>query len=186
MRLTLAEKNIPYERILVDLSKDEQRKPEFLALNPYGKVPVIKDNGFVLRESAIINEYLEETYSMPALMPQDPQKRAYVRLWVSWCDDELIPKILDFLKELRKPLEQRSSEILESAWPKAQEVLKVLDQSLVEKAYLVGDFSLADITLAPTISALWACEQAPYLQDFRNISLWMERVKARPSWDQSK
>ncbi len=186
MRLTLAEKNIPYERILIDLSKDEQRKPEFLALNPYGKVPVIEDNGFVLRESAIINEYLEEVYSEPALMPKDPQKRASVRLWVSWCDDVLIPGVLDFLGELRKPLEQRSSERLEASWPKAQEVLKVLDQALAEEAYLVGGFSLADIALAPIISALWACEQAPYLHSFKDISLWMEKVKARPSWDRAQ
>lgn len=64
------EKNIPYETVPVDLVKKEQKRPEFLKMNPYGKVPVLVDDA-IIYESCIINEYLEEKYPAPPLLPAD-------------------------------------------------------------------------------------------------------------------
>ncbi len=76
VKIVLHEKGLAYQRVTLDLAKKEQKQPEFLKLNPYGKVPVINDNGKVLFESCIINEYLDEQYPQPALMPKDPYLRA--------------------------------------------------------------------------------------------------------------
>ncbi|HEX9880605.1 MAG TPA: glutathione S-transferase family protein, partial [Candidatus Binatia bacterium] len=62
VKVVLEEKKLPYETVFVDLPKREQKKPEFLKMNPYGKVPVIADGNTILYESCIINEYLEEAY----------------------------------------------------------------------------------------------------------------------------
>ena len=72
VKVVLAEKKLPYEIIPVDLAKKEQKNPEYLKMNPYGKVPVLTDDGTVLYESLIINEYLEEKYPTPALLPSRP------------------------------------------------------------------------------------------------------------------
>src|SRR5712691_10378196 len=78
--VVLAEKKLPYETVPIDLKKGEQKKPDFLKLNPYGKVPVIIDGTTVLYESLMINEYLEEKYLEPPLLPKDHGKRAKVRI----------------------------------------------------------------------------------------------------------
>ena len=76
VKVVLAEKNLPYEIVPVDLTKKEQKNPEYLQMNPYGKVPVLTDDSTVLYESLIINEYLEEKYPNPPLLPKDPAKKA--------------------------------------------------------------------------------------------------------------
>jgi len=71
VRVVLAEKELEYETVLVDLRKQEQRTPEFLRLNPLGKVPVLVDDDEVICDSTIINEYLEDEYPSTRLMPED-------------------------------------------------------------------------------------------------------------------
>jgi glutathione S-transferase len=77
VRIVLAEKDIEYETVMIDLSD----RPAWLyEKNPIGKVPVLEEDGFILPESEVINEYLEERYPEPALLPEDPATRALVRL----------------------------------------------------------------------------------------------------------
>jgi stringent starvation protein A len=86
VRLVLAEKGIEYETVTIDL----QDRPEWLyEKNPLGKVPVIEEDTFVLPESDVINEYLEERYPEPALLPADPAARARVRLAIERFDVNL-------------------------------------------------------------------------------------------------
>jgi rubrerythrin/glutathione S-transferase len=86
VRVVLAEKELEYETALVDLRKQEQRTPEFLRLNPLGKVPVLVDDEEVICDSTIINEYLDDEYPAARLMPEDSQGRALVR-WYEYCDE---------------------------------------------------------------------------------------------------
>jgi Glutathione S-transferase, N-terminal domain len=72
VRIALSEKRIPWEPIYVNLRAVEHKTPEFLALNPYGKVPVLLDEGAVIYESTVVNEYLEDRFPEPPLMPTDP------------------------------------------------------------------------------------------------------------------
>src|SRR5947199_1868069 len=68
VRVVLAEKDLEYEKIFVDFRRQEQKTPEFLRLNPYGKVPVLIDEDEVIYDSTIINEYMEDEYLMPYLL----------------------------------------------------------------------------------------------------------------------
>ena len=72
VKIVLAEKHLPYEIVPIDLRAQEQKTPDYLKLNPYGKVPVLTDADTVLYESCIINEYLEEKYPDPPLLPKEP------------------------------------------------------------------------------------------------------------------
>src|SRR5574341_1813767 len=84
VKVVLAEKKLPFETVPVDLRQGEQKKADFLKLNPYGKVPVIVDGATVLYESCVINEYLEEKYPEPPLMPKEPAKKAKVRILIDY------------------------------------------------------------------------------------------------------
>src|SRR4028119_1674401 len=88
--MVLHEKGIDFEVYEVDLSNKSE---EFLNVSPYGKVPVLRVNGTSLYESNIVNEYLDEVYESPKLMPEDPEERASVRSWMSFADDYFFPSI---------------------------------------------------------------------------------------------
>src|SRR5438067_5873497 len=86
VRIVLAEKGVEYESVEIDLAD----RPAWLyEKNPSGKVPVLEEDGFVLPESVVIMEYLEERYPDPPLLPADPGDRALVRLWIERFDDLL-------------------------------------------------------------------------------------------------
>ena len=87
----LAEKGVPFETVEIDLS---DRPAWLFEKNPAGKVPVLEEDGWVLPESAVIGEYLEERYPEPPLLPDDPAERALARLLVFRFDDELGRRVL--------------------------------------------------------------------------------------------
>lgn len=93
VRLALAEKGLPYEGRVVNLRRFEHLAPEFLALNPDGVVPVLVHDGFVVRESTIINEYLDDSFPEPRLRPRDPVGRARVAAWTRFIDEVPTPAI---------------------------------------------------------------------------------------------
>src|SRR6266567_6270520 len=83
-RIVLAEKGVDYETVVIDLA---DRPAWIYEKNPLGKVPVLEEGAWVLPESAVIMEYLEERYPEPALLPADPAERAQARLWIFRHDD---------------------------------------------------------------------------------------------------
>src|SRR5262245_2187974 len=91
VRVVLAEKDLEFEKIFIDLRKGEQKTPDFLRLNLYGKVLVLVDEDEVIYESTIINEYLDDEYPLPRLMPDDSGARARVRMLEDYCDNWFIP-----------------------------------------------------------------------------------------------
>jgi glutathione S-transferase len=180
VRVVMAEKELEYERVLVDLRKNEQRAAEFLKLNPYGKVPVLIDEEIVIYDSTIINEYLEEEYPTPSLMPDDSAGRARVRLLEDFCDNSFIPPTLIILAELARPQAERDMEKLKRFQGEIARVLAHLDAQLDNKQHLVGEFSLADCAFAPRLMILpqLGVEIDPRLQ---NVSSWASRMRERPS-----
>lgn len=95
VRLCLAEKALPYESIAIDMSKQEQHAPEFLAMNPNGVVPALLIGpGRSLYESSTICEYLDELHPQPPLRPSDPYERAVMRNFVRWTDEKSLPNLL--------------------------------------------------------------------------------------------
>ncbi len=89
VRLALAEKELPYDGVVLNLRRFEQLAPDFLAINPEGVVPVLLHDGFTLRESTIINDYLDAAFPQRPLRPTDAKGRARVAVWNRFVDDVL-------------------------------------------------------------------------------------------------
>lgn len=102
VRICLEEKGLPWTGHLLNLRRFDQLKPEFLALNPAGMVPVLREGSRVLAESRVINEYLEDAYPQVRLAPADPWLRARMRLWTQYA--EQVPseavKLPSFVKNI--------------------------------------------------------------------------------------
>lgn len=95
VRLCLAEKGLAYDSVPIDMSRQEQHSPEYLALNPNGVVPALMIGpGQSLYESSTICEYLDEQYPTPPLRPADPYARAVMRNFVRWTDEKSLPHLL--------------------------------------------------------------------------------------------
>ena len=180
VRIVLAEKDLEFERVPVDLHKGEQKTPEFLKLNPYGKVPVLIDEDVVVYDSTIINEYLDEEYPNPPLMPEDSAGRARVRLLEDFCDNSFIPPSIVILAELHKPEAERDAERIRRCAVEMARVLARMEGQLEGKEFLGGDFSLADAAFAPraVILSKLGVELDPRLS---NVAAWIGRLRERSS-----
>ena len=165
VRIVLAEKGIEYEPVEVDLS---DRPAWIYEKNPLGKVPVLEEDAFVLPESAVINEYLEERYPESALWPSDAAERALGRLLVFRFDD------------LSKPYYAlRRGE--EGARERLDTILARLNAMLDVRPYLSGnDYGLADIAYVPWI--LRARDRMDVeLRPYSALADWVERLSVRPA-----
>lgn len=179
-RIVLAEKDLSYDLVPVDLKAGEQKRPEFLKLNPFGKVPVLIDDEMIVYDSTIINEYLEDEYPHPPLLPSDSSARARVRTFEDYADNAFIPVTGIILNELRKPEGERDADKLANARQQVQRMLAVIDGSLAGRQWLAGNFSLADVAFAPRVVILPALgvELDP---QWKNVASWIQRLNQRAS-----
>lgn len=182
VRLALAEKGLPYESVLINLRKNEQKRPEYLAINPYGLVPALEDNGIVMYESTIINEYLEEAYPQVALLPKDAGARCRVRILEDFRDGHLYPamKVISAATRGVKKEEWDRGKIA-AAFDSLHPMFQRLEDELSGKEYLVGSYSLADIAFTPNFARqidLGVGLPARYPR----ICAWVERLMQRPNY----
>jgi len=165
VRILLAEKGLEYETVVVDL---DDRPAWIFDKNPLGKVPVLEEDAFVLPESVVINEYLEERYPEPPLWPADPAERAAARLLVERFD------------QLGRPYYalRRGSE---GARDDLDEELTKLDWLLQSRPYLTGrDFGLADVAYLPWILRAQTMLGVD-LGQYPTLDEWVARARERPS-----
>jgi glutathione S-transferase len=179
-RIVLAEKDLSYETVAVDLKAGEQKRPEFLKLNPFGKVPVLIDDEVIVYDSTIINEYLEDEYPHPALMPADSAARARVRTFEDYADNAFLTLTSTVMRELRKPEAEREAEKVDTARQQIARILAMIDGSLSGRSWLVGNFSLADIAFAPRAVILPALG-VPIDPEWKNVAAWIQRLNQRAS-----
>jgi glutathione S-transferase len=162
VRIVLAEKAVEYEPVEIDLAD----RPAWLyEKNPIGKVPVLEEDAWVLPESAVIMEYLEERYPEPALLPADPGERAEARLWVWEHDRRLADDYYAFRRgEPRDGLDSR---------------LAGLERVLEGRDHLAGRaYSLADVAYLPWVVRardLLGVELPP------GVEAWVARLAERPA-----
>lgn len=180
VKVVLAEKSLPYDIIPVDLRKQEQKKPEFLKLNPYGKVPVLIDDSTVLYESCIINEYLNEKYPSPPLLPADFGRRAKARILTDYGLAHLDGAYQKLRLELMKPAAEQNREVVDDAKNGLRKLLRHLEDELDDQPYLVGDFSLADAALIPRFIRLEGFGVLPD-SSLPRLGQYLQRMKARSS-----
>jgi glutathione S-transferase len=165
VRIVLAEKRLEYETVPVDL---DDRPAWIYEKNPLGRVPVLEEDTFVLAESAVIDEYLEDRYPEPALWPADPADRALGRMLVFRFD------------ELSRPYYalRRGQE---GAGERFDAALAELDGVLESQAFLSGrEFGLADAAYVPWI--LRARDRMEVeLTPFPALADWVTRLEQRRS-----
>lgn len=180
-RIVLAEKGLQYEKVNVDIMKGDQKKPEYLAINPYGKVPALQDNGTTVYESTIIMEYLNDKYPNPPLMPADPGTRARAHILMHYGDTVYDSAFAAIVGELFfKPQGQADQNVIAKAKADINACFERLEKELGNNDYLLGAFTLADICFvnwAPLFSPL----QVEIPSQFSKVNAWINRLKERPS-----
>lgn len=181
VRIVLAEKGLPYEKITVDITKGEQKKPEFLAVNPYGKVPALQDDGLAIYESTIIMEYLNDKYPNPPLLPVDPGQRARARVLMHYADNPYDSALAALVGEVFfKPKGQADQNVVATAKQDLNVCFERLERALGGNDYLLGAFSLADIGYAAW-EPLFGPLQVEVPSHYVHVAAWLNRLKERPS-----
>lgn len=181
VRIALLEKGLEFERVNVDLTKREQKNPEYLRIHPFGQVPALDDEGFVLYDSTIINEYLDDEYPYPPLMPKDSEGRARARMMEDFRDSRFNPAFVKIIQEMRKPEGERDSNNIGAAKAEIGACFDRIEKELEGKEYLAGPFSLADIAFMANIELLDRFQVAVDSK-YKNTIAWIARLKGRPSF----
>ncbi|MGB3493600.1 MAG: glutathione S-transferase family protein [Elainellaceae cyanobacterium] len=176
--ITLLEKEIPFESVVVNLN-GEQRKSQFLALNPFHHVPVIVDDGVRVLESLAILDYLEAKYPAPSLLPQSPEAIARMRMVQMVTVHELTPKFAALVPS------NEGTAIDEAVLSHVYTVFDFFTEQLTDMPYFGGEvLSLADVTAGAALPLL--VRLGIGLQDYPAIASWYERLIERPAWQQSE
>jgi glutathione S-transferase len=176
---------IALELALIDLSKGQQRTPDYLALNPTGRTPTLVDGDLKLWESTAIMQYLA-SQRPNSLWPDNPRKRADIMRWQSWqlqhwSTEACAPLIFQRLVKTLMSLGAPDPAIVEKATAALEREAAVLDAHLARQPYLVGgELTLADFsTVAPLAYSKEA--QMP-IEPYRHIREWSARILGMPCW----
>lgn len=172
--LTLLEKEIPFEPIILKLDGD-QLQPEFLEVNPFHHIPAIADDGFRIVESLAILDYLEAKYPTPSLMPSDARAIATVRMVQLLIANELFPQVITLIYE------SDESPRVTKAKQQANQVLKFLANLLGDRPFFGADhLTLADIVAGTALPMLPRLGVS--LSPYPTLETWHERLMQRKAW----
>jgi len=182
--------NIPLELIVIDLTKGEQNSESYLRVNPNHAVPAIDDNGFILWESHAILRYLADKFKVDDnWYPKDIQQRAKVDQWLDWKSALFFNVAKVFLPVVVKlfihPDEKVNAENIEKATGHVKAILKLLNDQLADKKFLVGDsISIADIAITDVLQQFSTVDPLHYfLDDYENVKRWFNAVEnSVPHW----
>jgi len=161
------------------------QSPEYLKINPLGKIPTLDADGTMILESEIINEYLEEKFPDPALLPHSPEARAKVRFFSRFNDLYFDPPLRALFGQLNP--KKRDEKIVNEKLIELQTRLDQLETMLAQPGNFAAgaDFTLADCALAPTTffvtNLLPGFGANPPLEHRPKLSAWWTRVQQRPS-----
>ena len=175
----LQELDAEFEFVRVNILAGENLHPDFLRLNPAGKLPVLVDGDFVLTESAAIVMYLAEKYGDKGLMPADLKERAQAYRWSLFAVTELEQPLWRIAKHtFLYPEDKRLPEDIALAREEFAAMAAVLDRHMDGRAFIVGD----NITVADCVTAYvldWGNENG-LIGSFPNLKAYLERMYARP------
>ena len=176
---------IPHERHIIDLGKFEQKNPEFLKVNPLGKIPVLDDDGLIITRSQAIMMYLHETRGLDDhWYPRDARKRAAVNEFLFWGDEGLQSSGKIFFKEYLMPkmgAPAPDAKEISKLHKETEDALSYIENKYpqMEKNFLFGDqITIADLILANGINWIRAVDFK--LDRWENFSGWFSRVMEIP------
>lgn len=175
------ELNLAYEAIDAGGAFGVVDTPQYRAMNPNGRVPVIEDDGFVLWESNAIVRYLAAQYA-PALYPQAPAERALGDRWMDWTTSTFAGVFRDlFWGVLRTPEPERDPARIAAALAHSGDLLARADAALAQQPYLSGaQFAMGDIPLGSFIYAWF--EMPIERPELPHLQAWYQRLRARPAY----
>jgi glutathione S-transferase len=175
----LRELGVDFEYVTVNLRAGEHRQPEFLAVNPAGKLPVLVDGDVVLTESVAIVFYLAEKYAERGFLPARLDERAQAHRWALFTATELEQPLWRIARHTNLyPAEKRLPADVAIARREFQEMAAVMDAHMRDRQFLVGEqVSAADIIAAYTLD--WANE-VHLLEQAPRLRAYMERMYTRP------
>lgn len=181
-KVVLEEKALSYQVVCVRPGDVWKKVPEVLAKHPLGKVPYIDDGDFTLYDSTVINEYLNDVYPEPALLPADPVSRARARALENYGDEGVLMKYLPLLwMPWWSPEEKRDKEGMERGREGLRdEVFPFLETQLSTGGYLNGEFSLADIPFMAVAMVLQVDGLVP--EGLPKCAAYLDRLRERPSY----
>jgi glutathione S-transferase len=165
----------PYERVLTDISTGANKTPEYLAINPMGKVPALADGDAVMAESAAICTYVADRYPQAKLAPalDDPRRAKYLQ-WLFFAPSCIEPAILQVYLKLEIPA-------VSAAWGSATQTFDVLDQALSKGPWLLGDdFSAADIAIGAGMN--YAIRMFKMVPTRPNFDRYLDACAVRPAF----
>jgi glutathione S-transferase len=173
------EVGVDYELVPTHFLEDT-KKPDFLQINPNGRVPALVDDDVVLFESMAINLYLAKKYG-GKLYPTDAADEARAIQWTLWGMTEVEDSLIQiFVHKKMLPEDQRDLALVASAEEKLKRPLAVLDEFLEKRDYLLGsDFTIADLNLAGTLATANVAELD--LSEYKNLSRWLAACTGRPA-----
>jgi glutathione S-transferase len=165
----------PYERILTDIATGAQKSPDFLKVNPMGKVPALQDGDVTMAESAAICAYVADRYPQAKLAPPigDPRRAKYLQ-WLFFAPSCIEPAILQAYLKLDIPA-------MSAAWGSTTQTFDVLDQALEKGPWLLGDdFTAADVAIGAGIN--YAIRLFKMVPERPNFERYLDACAARPAF----
>lgn len=179
-RWTLQELGVEFEPVRVNLLAGEHQRPQFLRINPAGKIPVLVDGDLVLTESVAIVLYLAEKYSHKGLLPAGVAERAQVNRWLLFAATELEQPLWRIARHTTLyPEEQRLPQDVAIASREFKQMAAVLNEHMKGREFVAGDrVTVADFVTAYTLD--WGNE-CKLLDEFPGLIAYMERMYARPA-----
>ena len=177
IELMLSLLNLPTELVFVDLAKGAHKQPDFLALNPFGQVPVIDDNGTVIADSNAILVYLAKKYDNGNWLPEEPAAAARVQRWLSVAAGPLAfgPAAARLVTVFGAAF--NTDEVI----ARAHTLLKVIDAELAKAPFLAGSTpTIADIANYSYIAH--APEGNVSLEPYANVRSWLARIESLPGF----
>ncbi len=179
--ILLEELGVPYDLTFIDFAKSEQKAPDYLALNPNGKIPTIEDRseGRAIFESGAILWHLAQKYGR--FLSDDPIVRSETLQWLFFQVGHVGPMMGQamYFQRIAAPNGHDDPFAIRRYVDESRRLLEVLNTRLEERAYLVGDYSVADMATYPWARAhVWARVE---VDDLPNLKAWFDRIDARPA-----
>jgi len=181
----LEEAGAPYRPRLLDVKGGENRAPEYLGVNPMGKIPSLVDGELRLWESNAINWYVAEKFPRAGLLPVTPEGRASVHRWLFFQSAHVSPACTPVFRATNARVKafwrgESDQQAADAGRKELARYLPVLEEALQDRDWLERDFSLADIAYAPhlVLVAEGGFDFAPYPR----VRRWLTRLEKRPAW----
>lgn len=178
----LEELGQPYERVPVDYRSGQHKQPDYLAINPNGKLPALVDGDVALFESMAINLYLADAYGADkGLWPATAGDRGRCYQWSVWVMTEVEAHALNALRhKYLLPEDQRTPEGFQAACEALAKPLGILDAALADRPHLLGEtFTVADLNVASVLT--WARVARVPLDAVPHVADWLKRCLERPA-----